>query len=577
MQDALGTDLTNARSGPKTQWLLFPLFLVATLAIYYPLALHNFPVAVNVDDRTSLAVLQRFHQGSANPRFFMYPTLYYYLTYALTAPFGFSRVLFAGHLLNLSFVAVTGFISYLFCVKHFRSTGAGIIAAGCVILSPTLIWSGAYLCTDILLSAFTILSLHLLIEYFQSRSSRAWLLAMLAVGCAIATKYTAAILLITYWLAEIVTSYKERTRGAAKPDDARNSRFSKSTVSIGLISIGSVCLLSAIMLPVDSILHFVSVHRTNLDVRSDQDYLKFLNHLRRTAGEMAAGAVILFFAVRRSRVLYECISTKRLYYGALVILGVFLITTPFSILDPQQFIYDIGALLRANVVVEGQHQQWGNYWHWLFDTENKALVLFGIMGLGLMAYRATWRFFVAILYLVLYVVTICSSHLGVPRYLDPLLPLLYCGTGLMAWELWSVRPGNSVVVWRGALCLVCAAVLVQMARRTERDVKAASDHDAFYASYEEILKNQVKGTVLYAGFAPNVELNLAGYRTQAISWGSLVSGPMGGHLACDDLLLLNQRQAAENHILPDKDPSVDLLFDDSRGAGQMVMRRRGCP
>jgi hypothetical protein len=568
------------RVRPKPEWLLLPLLIVASIAIYYPIARHNLPVATYVDDRTSLAILFRFHQGSANPKFFMYPTLYYYLTYALTAPFGFSRMLFTGHLLNLAFVALTAFLSYIFCLRHFGSRVAGLVAACCVLFSPTLLWSGAYLCTDVLLSAMTILSIDWLMRYFETGSSRAWRIAMIAVGCAIATKYTAAILFVTYCIAEVAQSYQQRNREAIQSGEGSAPQFSRTAISIVLLSLCAMCTLVAVFFPVHSILNFVASHRTNLDARSAQDYLLFLNRLRRLAIELAIGTALLFVAVKRFKVVYQCISTKRPYYGLLIILGVFVVTTPYSVLDPAKFIYDIGALLRANVVVSGTHQQWSNYWRWLFDTENKLLVVLGILGIGLMAYRAPWRSLIATVYVALYTLAICTPHLGVPRYLDPLIPLLYCGTGLIVSEIWKRLPGINPVWQRTALCLVGAMIVVEMVRTTETTVKAAADHDAFYASYQEVLTHsgpdRSKSTIFYAGFAPSLELQLAGYPTREVSWASLEATPLGAHLGCEDLMILNKREALNHKVFATQDQSVRVLLDDSRGLGQIVLQRQDC-
>ncbi len=117
---------------------------------------------------------------------------------------------------------------------------------------------------------------------------------------------------------------------------------------------------------------------------------------------------------------------------------------------------------------------------------------------------------------------------------------------------------------------------MQVARRTVRDVKASFDHDAFYASYEEVLATHVAGPVFYAGYAPNVELELAGVKTQPVSWASLAGGHIAEHLACENLLIINKRQAAQNHMTDLQDPGLEVLLDDPRGQGQMLFRRRDC-
>lgn len=578
-------------------WILLPTLVLSALAIYYPLARQNLPVALNVDDRTALGVLLRFHQSGANPKFFMYPTLYFYLTYAVTAGFGISRMLLTGHLLNLALLGFTAWLSALFCVRQFKSRVAALVAAVCVLFSPILAESGAYLCTDILLAAMTILSLDYLMLYFRSRDSQDWLYAMLAVGCAIAAKYTAAVLFIVYAVGEVVYIWRSRKNREPGPDAAGESRFARSTVWAGLVVAGLAAALVAVFFPVQAILHFVALHRTNLATRSTQEYFIFLNHLRRLAIELSAGTLLLLVASWRSQTVYECLALKKLYYGLLVLIGVFVVTTPYSVLDPTKFIYDMGALLRANVVVVGNHSQWSEYGHWLFGLENSALVVLGIFGLGLIIYRLSWLSLTPILFAALHVLAICSAHRGFERYLDPLLPLLYCATGLLVHEIWVALaksgPERRTFVLRFAACVAAIALLGQMIGRTIQNNQAAKGNTAYYTAYEAILKagSQVQasgssvgsdlkseqGKILYAGFVPSIELDLAGFKTQEVSWASLSQGPIGAQLGCSDLLILNVRSAGENHLDADHDGSVEVLFNDSRGQGQMIVRRRDCP
>jgi hypothetical protein len=133
--------------------------IVVVPAIYLPYALHNLPVAAHVDERTSLLVLKHFHDGSLNPQFFMYPMLYYYVTYFLTAAFPFSKVLLYGRLLNLSFVGLTAAIMYCLCERHLESRAAGVVAVLCIVSSTTITDSAAYICTDVLLAATSIAAL----------------------------------------------------------------------------------------------------------------------------------------------------------------------------------------------------------------------------------------------------------------------------------------------------------------------------------------------------------------------------------------------------------------------------------
>ena len=576
-------------------WILLPSLVFMALVIYYPAARQNLPVALNVDDRTSLGVLLRFHQGSADPKFFMYPTLFYYLTYAFTAGFGFSHILLTGHLFNLALLGLTAWLSALFCIRQFASMGAGLIAAYCVLLSPTLASSGAYLCTDILLSAFTILSLDLLMLYFRSRSSQNWLCAMLALGCAVAAKYTAAVLFVVYIIGEVVYVCKHRDASPSPMDSTAASRFSRATMYSVLLAVSLAGVLVATFFPAQWILHFVALHRTNLDTRSLSDYLVFLTKLQRLVVEIAIGTVLMLFAMWRSERFYRAISMKRLSYGVLIVGAVFVLTTPYSLLDPTKFIYDLGALLRANVVVAGNHQQWSEYWHWLFDVENRTLVILGVVGLAVMAYRLSWLAITPFAFALIHTLAICTAHRGFARYLDPLLPLLYCGVALLFHEAWqsSARDAhsrNETLLWRTVLCVTAAVVLGQTVRKTVQVDRAAADHTAYYTAYEEVLKDAPsvqpavpataedprRSKVLYAGFAPSIELDLAGFLTREVSWSSIARGPIGQQLSCDEILILNERSAKANNLDAAQDVSLDVLLDDPRGEGQLVVRRRGC-
>jgi hypothetical protein len=153
--------------------------IVVVPAIYLPYALHNLPVAAHVDERTSLLVLKHFHDGSLNPQFFMYPMLYYYVTYFLTAAFPFSKVLLYGRLLNLSFVGLTAAIMYCLCERHLESRAAGVVAVLCIVSSTTITDSAAYICTDVLLAATSIAALFYLVEFFHYKGRREWLVGML--------------------------------------------------------------------------------------------------------------------------------------------------------------------------------------------------------------------------------------------------------------------------------------------------------------------------------------------------------------------------------------------------------------
>jgi hypothetical protein len=555
--------------------------------LYFPALFHNLPVAANVDERTALVILERFHNGSLNPHFFMYPTLYYYLTYLWSAAFAAAAPgsdpgndlvndLLWGRALNLGLVGLTAFLAYAFCKRHLASSAAGWIAALCVISSPIITNSGSYLCTDVLLAATTMGSLYYLVAYFAGGGTRSWLLGMLLLGAAVGSKYTAFLLFITYYLAELIVSMRSRHAKAA----AEDAYLSRTVLISLLMAAGAAALLAACFFPVSAALRFAAGTRTNADLRDPAEYLRFFEHLRRLLGEVAVLCFAMAAAVRLSRIVYAGLARKKPYLGLAIVLLVTCLSTPYSLITPRRFLYDLGALARANIVVASPHAEWGQYLAWLFSNENGILVALGIVGLGLIAARARAELIVAVLYLVLYGVVIGSAHIGYPRYLTPVLPLLYCGTGVAFVMLWQWRTpwsGTSGRVWiRAPILLLAAAISIQLGLKIARDRVLSRSSDAFLTSYD-LARHNLAGTDLYAGYAPFAELDAAGVRTRQVSWAALSHGSIGDQMSCADLLLFDTQGARRHGIDAAADKSLILMLDAPGGDGQQVMRRRDCP
>jgi 4-amino-4-deoxy-L-arabinose transferase-like glycosyltransferase len=537
--------------------------------LYFPYLLHNLPVAGNVDEQTSLAILLRFH-GSLNPQFFMYPTLYYYLTYFLVAPLFSAHFLLAGRALNLCLVGVTAFLSYAFCKRHLDSAAAGLISALCVITSTTITNSGSYLCTDVLLAAATLASLHYLAAYFAGCDLRFWLLGMVLLGAAVGSKYTAFLLFIAYYLAELILSIRRAKSGS------EDEKFPRTAVLCFLLASGLLALCAASFFPVQAVLHFVASNRSNANLRDPAEYLVFFQHLRNALAELGVLCLAVALVVRLSRLAYLSLARKRPYYGLLIVLLISYLSTPYSLIDPKRFLYDLGALARSNIVVAGHHAEWGQYLSWLFSNENAILIVLSAVGLILISARARLHLFIVGLYLVLYSLVIGSAHLGYPRYLTPVLPLLYCAAGVTLVRLWKWKPfAASFPLTKVAAVILTLIVAIQLGIRIARDRALSRNSDALLASYQ-IARLNTAGTDLYAGYTPSVELEAAGINTRQVSWAALSTGPLGSQMGCGDLLILDKKEAKLHSIDATGDSTVTILLDDSSSNGQEVVRRKGC-
>ena len=563
------------------EWCLLIVLVVGTPLLYLPIVMHNLPVAAGIDERTALEVMRRFHHGSLNPEFFQYPTLYFYLVYLVALPLHFSsvNVMMAGRVFDLALIGVIAFLAFMFCRDCLGSRVAGLIAATFVVGS-TVLSGTAYLHPDILMTAAGTASLYYLVNYFETRSRRAWILGMVLMGFSIGCKYTAFILFLGYAATEIIESLQ--MRGMSPRDRGDGKRFSQTFCVSFLVIAGSVLLLSSRLLPLQSILSSLLRVRALYQAGPGSFYVQVFSHLRRTLVELGLLTIAIALLCRFSRDVYESISIKRLYLGLGIILLISMLCTPYSVIHPAQFIFDLGSLTRSNIVIAGGHLQWGSYAAWLL-REGAVPVLVGLIGIALFIKSNGRQFCVVAVYLAIYLYVLGSAHRGYIRYLAPVVPLLYCWAGLVIVRLWNYtdKTNSTARAWgRGRLLsvLLLATALGQMVFNFVHNRQLARTNNSFYASYVAA-KNATTGTAYYVGWAPSVELDEAGIKTQQLIWTKTPSGPLGLTLSCGDTLILNTPHSAKYDIDAAHDSSVVVMID-APGDGleeQEVLRRSGCP
>jgi Dolichyl-phosphate-mannose-protein mannosyltransferase len=554
-------------------WGLLPLFVILIPVIYVFRAQYNLPLAANVDERTALEIFHRFEAGSLNPHCFLYPTLYYYLTYFLLKPFPPDLLIEWGRVLNLNFVGLTSFLGYSLCRRYFRSRAAGILSAFFIASSTTIVNSGSYICTDALLAAMTLATLLLLLRYFENPTRRNWAIAMIALGLALGCKYTAFLLFIAYAGTEMIREWVEENHGVDRDSE---SLVSQNVFSTAILILGTFFLAAAWAFPQTHLMRFATSHHTNPDLKSSTDYLVFFHHVRL---ELVYGGIALLASallVKRSNVLYRLFSLKRIYLGLLIVLLVALVTTPYSVLDPAKFVYDLGAQARGTVMIQNGHPQWRNYFFWLWRDESRILLALGLLGFTTITLRNYRRYLVIILFTLLYVFTIGSAHIGFPRYLTPILPLVYVLAAGFLMQIWTTEKPAVAQYARILAVILVVFSAAELWAKFEASRMLSRRTDEFWSSYW-LAKNMHVAKVLYAGYAPSAELNATGISTSQTSWASLEAGPLGNQLECGELLILERRSAEAHHLSPGDDPSVTILLDDRSGHyGQEVLRKTDC-
>jgi len=551
-------------------WALLPLLMIGTPLLFFFRTQYNLPLAANVDERTALDIFQRFQSGTLNPHNFLYPTLYYYITYFFTKLFTPSMVLVGGRILNLSFVGLTSYLAYSFCRIYLLSRTAGILSALFIITSPTIVNSGSYICTDVLLAAAILASLLFLVRYFQQTKLRNWLVAMILVGVAVGSKYTALLLFFAYAITEMIREVRKEGHAGSESEP----RVPRSVLSPALACLGCLFLTAAWLFPLSDLMRFASAHHTNPDLRSPAEYLVFFHQVRKILVWGAAALAALALLVRWEYP-YRLLSLRRLYLGLAMVLLVAALTTPYSILDPSKFTYDLGAQARATVMLQSAEAQWQNYYLWL-GSESKVLLILGLLGFFTVAVPNYRVYLVVVVFAVLYVFSIGSAHIGFPRYLTPILPLLFVLAAGFLVKIGNLQRWGSLQPARILALLLLSLAAGELWPRFESSRIGSKRTDEFWNSYNVAMNSHV-AKVLYAGSAPFAELNAAGVPTSRISWVSLGAKPMGDQLACGELLIFDRRAAEAHRLAPESDASVTILLDDRLGDyGQEVLRRADC-
>jgi hypothetical protein len=583
------------RSVPRSRALprFIDLALLAVLLwlpplIYLPYLKHNLPVASHWDERGALEVLLRFHQGSLNPHFFMYPTLYFYCVDLLLQPFSYSnaKAMVVGRTFNLMLIGLTAFIAFAFSRDHLRSRAAGAVAAAFVLGSTVLSGVASYIHPDMLMTAAGTGALYYLVRYFDDGSNRAWQLGMTLIGLSVGCKYTAFVLYLAYFFTEMALSNRNEPSLTADSKINLEGRFSQTACIAAFASLGLLLVLLAMLFPVSRMLDFVAAMRSNLEFKPASYYLDFFRHLR--AGLLKIGTLLVGAALlsRVSRRFYGAISLQRLYYGLGIVLLSSALSTPFGLLHPRALLFDLGALARSNLVVSGGHAQWTNYATWLVQREGAFSILLSLLGLAAIAAKMPRRFIIVAVYLALYLLILGSSQLGFVRYLAPILPFFYVGSGVAVVQLWtgsswtgspSNPPHSGAFSWKRTMAVVLlSAACIQTGLHIAESRRQGHQTNAFFASYW-VARNATTGTAFYAGYAPAIELSEAGVKTTQLTWPSLIGSPMGGRLACGDVLILDKSRAFQYHLYPLHDDSVTMLFDAPDQPDQLVLQRSHCP
>jgi hypothetical protein len=238
----------------------------------------------------------------------------------------------------------------------------------------------------------------------------------------------------------------------------------------------------------------------------------------------AAGVTLLVLGIASWRVpsIGRRFCTLRPYAGAGIAGAAFVLASPFLVVSPQDFLYGVGAELKANMI-EGDGPQWLAYFHRYARWESlTALAGFAAGCVALVGRRVPDSRSAHLLgaYVLLSYLAIGSSGRGYERYLTPVLPVIFV---VSAWGVWSLADTARRYPRSGVAALMIFAGFAgyELYPKLREVLDGATTRDLSHAAFAAVVQRR-PASVLYSGSAvPAVEWKLEGLNVLEVPRASL--------------------------------------------------------
>jgi hypothetical protein len=498
--------------------LLLLALLVTGFAARYPLTTANLPVAINPDERIGLGLLHRLHSVGWNPEWFHYPTFYYYLTHVALTPGGFENELQHARVVNLIIGCMLAIATYWLARQMFETPEISIAAAGLTMFSPILVDNASYISTDVLAACLSVLSLGFLARFYGSGRDRDWSVAMMLAGLATSTKYPAAVVLLAYLLSDFRPTGDGRTTDSQqRPASWLDASIPPRILTLGLAGLTALALVAGTAFPFDRV---IAIAATGGGINSsiDASDLEFLQSIRTLLWVIGVSLLGLSAWSWRVPSVVAGFCRIRPYAGVALAAATFLLASPFIVVSPREFLYDVGVELKANMM-GSEGTQWLAYVQRFLRWESTFVLAFFAVGWVASATRDARTRLLGI-YVLLGYLAIGSAHRGYERYLTPLLPVVFV---LSAWGIWRISQiAHRRVPHIGIVALVTYASLAayELSSTFTEVLRPASARDSAYFAF--VAADQLRPrTILYSGYGvPSIEWTLAGTHVRELSRAS---------------------------------------------------------
>ncbi len=325
----------NINTIRKEKNLLFLLWLITLgIAVYLRSVNLNFglPQRLHPDEWSQVEVAWRMANGDWNPHFFRYPAGHMTLLAAIYFIWSFFSHLelfnlyLAARWVSVLFGTLSVVLAGVWASRLWKNNWAGLTAGLFAAFSWTWIEQSHYAVVDTPLMFWSGLVLFALSES-PNKAGWQWL-ATLALGFAVANKYTAALLFIPFFISFWFEILPENSLSQA------SHRWVIGILSsIGLINLG---LFTGLGIWQNEILHWAT--SLTSDNHLEKEYLNLYSQL--TALNGLTG--ILFFALIGALLRWQNwkvwarLFHPKPYFLLLIALGVFVLLSPFTLIEWRQ-------------------------------------------------------------------------------------------------------------------------------------------------------------------------------------------------------------------------------------------------
>ncbi|MBL0174946.1 MAG: glycosyltransferase family 39 protein [Ignavibacteria bacterium] len=409
------------------------------------------PLCAHADELTGLRVLERLHTAGPDPGFFRYPTLEYYVVSATVAVLDRDNdVLLVGRVVTVCISLCSVLLLFAFARSIGLPPPAAFLAALLFALSPAHMLAAGYINTDCLVTA-AILAAFLAMRSFEKTGSlRAFLALSACTGIAIASKYSAALLLPAFVLLDVWRA------SAARGDSPRPRSVRLLDSALPAQVLPALLLLAGAALLVFGLWPSAAVGEAAAALSATKQ------HTPRVAGVVASlqslglivgallppAAAVLSALARRGRVVIPYRSLAM----PVIAVAVFLVLTPYALLSWRLFVYDVLYEASKNMYPPAA-SAWMKYPAWIVEFEFVPLLLLALPG-AILAARRKLPLAFPLLFSALSLFVIAVSQRAFLRYLLPVLPLL------SILGVYAMREGLRFLSRRNRVAAVAAGLLL---------------------------------------------------------------------------------------------------------------------